>query len=68
MPDVMVNGTRLFYQQFGDAGPDVVLVHAVTSNQAVWVFSGLPDAIAEGIRYAVVHHATVIDLPVDPEH
>jgi 3-oxoadipate enol-lactonase len=45
MPDVMVNGTRLFYQQYGD-GPDVVLVHAVTSNQAVWVFSGLPDAIA----------------------
>ena len=45
MPDVMVNGTRLFYQQYGE-GPDVVLVHAVTSNQAVWVFSGLPDAIA----------------------
>jgi 3-oxoadipate enol-lactonase len=51
MPDVIVNGTRIFYQQFGDAGPDVVLVHAVTSNQAVWVFSGLPDAIAaEGFR------------------
>ena len=50
MPDVVVNGTRLFYQQFGE-GPDVVLVHAVTSNQAVWVFSGLPDAIAaEGFR------------------
>ena len=45
MPDVTVNGVRLFYQQYG-AGPDVVLVHAVTSNQAVWVFSGLPDAIA----------------------
>lgn len=50
MPDVVVNGTRLFYQQSGD-GPDVVLVHAVTSNQAVWVFSGLPDAIAaDGFR------------------
>jgi 3-oxoadipate enol-lactonase len=46
MPDVTVNGTRLFYQQYGD-GPDVVLIHAVTSNQAVWVFSGLPDAIAD---------------------
>ena len=45
MPDVVANGTRLFYQQSG-TGPDVVLVHAVTSNQAVWVFSGLPDAIA----------------------
>lgn len=45
MPDVVANGVRLFYQQAGE-GPDVVLVHAVTSNQAVWVFTGLPDAIA----------------------
>jgi pimeloyl-ACP methyl ester carboxylesterase len=45
MPDAVVNGVRLFYQQAGE-GPDVVLVHAVTSNQAVWVFTGLPDAIA----------------------
>ena len=44
MPDVTVNGTRLFYQQSGD-GPDVVLIHAVTSNQAVWVFTGLADAV-----------------------
>src|ERR1022692_1082106 len=28
--------------------------------------SGLPDAIARGIRYAVRHGATVIDLPADP--
>lgn len=50
MPDVVVNGTRFFYQQAGE-GPDVVLIHAVTSNQAVWVFTGLPDAIAaEGFR------------------
>jgi 3-oxoadipate enol-lactonase len=44
MPDVTVNGTRLYYQQSG-GGPDVVLVHAVTSNQAVWVFTGLADAV-----------------------
>ena len=44
MPDVIANGTRLFYQQSGQ-GPDVVLVHAVTSNQAVWVFTGLADAV-----------------------
>lgn len=44
MPDIVVNGTKLFYQQDGE-GPDVVLVHAVTSNQAVWVFTGLADAI-----------------------
>jgi hypothetical protein len=28
--------------------------------------ASLPGAIASGIRYAVAHHATVIDLPVDP--
>jgi pimeloyl-ACP methyl ester carboxylesterase len=49
MPEVEVNGTRLYYQQSGD-GPDVVLVHAVTSNQAVWVFSGLIDALAGEFR------------------
>lgn len=50
MPDVEVNGTRLFYQQSG-TGPDVVLIHAVTSNQAVWVFTGLADAVAaDGFR------------------
>src|SRR5213079_2620368 len=31
--------------------PDVVLVHAVTSNQAVWVFTGLVEAVAaDGFR------------------
>jgi hypothetical protein len=28
--------------------------------------AGLPAAIAAGIRYAVAHHAKVIDLPTDP--
>src|SRR5439155_370956 len=28
--------------------------------------AGLPGAIASGIRYAVSHHAAVIDLPLDP--
>lgn len=50
MPDVEVNGTRLYYQQSGE-GPDVVLIHAVTSNQAVWVFTGLIDTLAaDGYR------------------
>ena len=49
MPDVEVNGTRLYYQQSGE-GPDIVLVHAVTSNQAVWVFSGLVEALATDFR------------------
>jgi Subtilase family len=30
------------------------------------VAAGLPRAIARGIRYAVNHHASVIDLPLDP--
>src|SRR5215831_11192354 len=30
------------------------------------VVAALPDAIARGIRYAVRHHASVIDLPLDP--
>ncbi len=56
MPEVVANGVRLFYQQHG-AGPDVVLVHAVTSNQAVWVFAGLPDALA-----AAGYRVTTYDL------
>jgi pimeloyl-ACP methyl ester carboxylesterase len=55
MPEVEANGTRLYYQQAGD-GPDVVLVHAVTSNQAVWLFSGLVDALADD------HRVTTYDL------
>src|SRR5262245_9962593 len=55
MPEVIVNGTRLYYQQSG-SGPDVVLVHAVTSNQAVWLFAGLVDALAEN------HRVTSYDL------
>ena len=34
------------------------------SNQTI--AAGLPNAIARGIRYAVRHDATVIDLPLDP--
>jgi pimeloyl-ACP methyl ester carboxylesterase len=49
MPELEIEGTRLFYQQTG-AGPDVVLLHAVTSNQAVWVFSGLVEALATRFR------------------
>lgn len=49
MPYFERDGVRLFYQQQGQ-GPDVVLVHAVTSNQAVWVFSGLVDALASDYR------------------
>ena len=49
MPEVEVGGVRLFYQQAG-TGPDVVLIHAVTSNLAVWMFSGIVEALAEDFR------------------
>jgi pimeloyl-ACP methyl ester carboxylesterase len=49
MPDIEVSGNRLFYQQFGE-GPDVVLVHAVTSNLAVWMFTGLVELLAPDFR------------------
>ncbi|HVK09231.1 MAG TPA: alpha/beta hydrolase [Gemmataceae bacterium] len=56
MPEVVVNGTRLHYQQHGAAGPDVVLLHAVTSNLAVWLFTGLVDALAAD------HRVTLFDF------
>jgi pimeloyl-ACP methyl ester carboxylesterase len=49
MPFVNLDGVRFHYQQKG-AGPDVVLVHAVTSNMAVWLFINLVDILAEDFR------------------
>src|SRR3954449_1244591 len=49
MPELIANGVRFHYQQSGQ-GPDVVLLHAVTSNLAVWLFTGLPDALAGEFR------------------
>jgi pimeloyl-ACP methyl ester carboxylesterase len=55
MPYVTGNRARLHYQQFGE-GPDVVLIHALTSNLAVWLGTPLVYALAE--RYRV----TLYDL------
>jgi hypothetical protein len=44
----------------------VTLDPADPALDSTTVGAGLPDAIANGIRYAVAHHATVIDLPADP--
>jgi pimeloyl-ACP methyl ester carboxylesterase len=52
MPHVEIDGTRFFYQQSG-SGPDVVLVHAVTSNLAVWMFTGIVDELARDFRVTV---------------
>lgn len=49
MPDILANGVRLFYQQAGD-GPDLVLLHAVTSNQAIWAISGLFESLSATYR------------------
>src|SRR3954470_9074424 len=36
MPKVLIrSGIRIHYQQIGD-GPDVVMVHGITGNLAVW--------------------------------
>jgi 3-oxoadipate enol-lactonase len=49
MPHLTLDGTRFYYQQKGE-GPDVILVHAVTSNLAVWVFINLLDTLAADFR------------------
>jgi len=49
MPYVNLDGTRFYYKQAGQ-GPDVVLLHAVTSNMAVWLFIGIVEALADEFR------------------
>jgi 3-oxoadipate enol-lactonase len=49
VPHANVNGVSLHYQQAG-AGPDVVLLHAVTANMAVWLVSNLVDTLAQDFR------------------
>jgi pimeloyl-ACP methyl ester carboxylesterase len=44
-----INGVSLHYQQDG-SGPDVVLVHAFTSNQSVWAVSGVVAELAARYR------------------
>jgi pimeloyl-ACP methyl ester carboxylesterase len=49
VPHTNVNGVNIHYQQTG-AGPDVVLIHAVTANMAVWLVSNLVDTLARDYR------------------
>lgn len=49
MPMLDLDGLRLHYQQQG-SGPDVVLVHAVTSNLSVWLFSNIMAHLAKEFR------------------
>ncbi|HMO28103.1 alpha/beta hydrolase [Enterovirga sp.] len=49
MPMLDLNGLRFHYQQRG-SGPDVILIHAVTSNLSVWLFSNVLDILAREFR------------------
>ena len=49
MPYISLDGSRFFYQQEGK-GPDVVLIHAVTSNLAVWMFTNMIGTLAADYR------------------
>lgn len=49
MPHLNVNGINLHYQQSG-TGPDVVLIHAFTSNMAIWMLTGLVQHLADAFR------------------
>lgn len=52
MPRITIDGLTLHYQQAG-SGPDVVLVHAFTGNLAVWVLTGIIEALAREWRVTV---------------
>jgi len=49
MPHISLNGTKFYYQQEGN-GPDVILVHAATSNMALWMFSGVIEELSQEFR------------------
>lgn len=49
MPRVSINGMKFYYQQAG-SGPDVVLLHGVTGNMAIWPLINLMPALASDFR------------------
>ena len=52
MPHLNVNRINIHYQQAG-TGPDVVLIHAFTSNMAIWMLTGLVQHLSEEFRVTV---------------
>lgn len=46
MPKVSVNGIKLHYQQLGE-GPDIVMLHGVTGNLAIWHLNIVPALMEE---------------------
>jgi len=49
MPRVSVEGMKFYYQQAGE-GPDVVLLHGVTGNMAIWPLINLMPTLAADFR------------------
>lgn len=51
MPHVQLGNLKFHYQQVGPASaPDVVLIHGVTGNLAVWMLSGLMAKLGRQFR------------------
>jgi pimeloyl-ACP methyl ester carboxylesterase len=49
MPRVTVNGMKFYYQQAG-RGPDVLLLHGITGNMAIWPLINMVNTLAEHFR------------------
>jgi pimeloyl-ACP methyl ester carboxylesterase len=49
MPRVSANGMKFYYQQTG-TGPDVVLLHGISGNMAIWPLINLPQTLAADFR------------------
>lgn len=49
MPHIALNGTKFFYRQAG-RGPDVILIHGLTGNLAVWIFMNTLETLASEFR------------------
>ncbi len=49
MPRIAVDGMKVYYQQVGQ-GPDVVLIHGVTGNLAIWPLIDLLNILARDFR------------------
>ncbi len=51
MPHIQLGNLKFHYQQCGPVGaPDVVLIHGVTGNLAVWMLSGLMAKLGKQFR------------------
>jgi len=81
MPRVAVEqlGLNFYYQQKGE-GPDVVLVHGITGNMAIWPLINLIDSLSEDFRVTYFdlrghgysdtppNHYTSADMATDLRH